>query len=78
MLFSEADYQPLSIVSTFTPSNQDQLICFTVVVRDDDIVEENELLYISLSSEDPSVQISPEMSQLQIIILDGDGKNIMS
>ena len=58
----------------FSPDNQDKTMCFDVMVMDDSIVEESEVFFISLSSEDSAARIPEEASLFSITIMDNDSE----
>lgn len=58
----------------FTPESQDQLFCTLLLISDDNIVEDSEVVFISLSSNDTAVLVSSETQLLNITIEDNDGK----
>ena len=49
-------------------------MCFDLVVLADSIVEESEVFFVSLSSEDSAVRSPEEASVLSITIVDNDSK----
>lgn len=69
-----ADYTPLDLVGTFSPSIQDTPLCFELEIIDNDVVEASEVVFIALSSDDSAVLVSSEAQQLNITIQDNDGK----
>ncbi len=67
------DYVPLNLTEEFLPDNQDEM-CFNLTVVEDVIVEENELFFVSLSSQDSAVRIPGDANQLNITLVDNDCK----
>ena len=57
---------------TFAPADQAQILCRTIPVIDDLILEAAETIPISVTTADPAVTLSPSASMVTII--DNDGK----
>ena len=68
------DYEEVVLNEAFAPDNQDEMMCFDVMVTGDSIVEESEVFFVSLSSEDSAIRIPEEASVLSITIVDNDSK----
>ena len=49
-------------------------MCFNLTVIEDNMVEENEVFFVSLMSEDSAVKISTETNRINITIVDDDCK----
>ena len=75
---TDADYVPLNAAEEFSKDNQDELMCFLLTIIDDSVVESNEVVIISLASDDLSVTIPANGSQLTVTLLDNfnDGRLI--
>lgn len=72
-----ADYVPLSVTGTFSPANMNfQQFSLIVDIIDDSVVENTEILFLSLSSSDPAVIVDSEADQIDLTIPDNDGKVI--
>lgn len=65
---------PVAIEGEFSPATQLDTICFNLTVTDDSVVEETELVIVSVSSTDLAVTIPEDASQLNITIRDDDSK----
>ena len=74
MSFTGSDHEVVVLREAFSPNNQDETMCFDLMVTSDSIVEESEVFFISLSSEDPAVRIPEEANLLKITILDNDSE----
>ena len=57
---------------TFIPANMQQSFAVGLIITNDLIVEDNETFVVSLSSSDPSIDVSSPQSQVTII--DNDSK----
>ena len=64
------DYTALDLLEMFSPGDPDP-ICFTLLVSEDEIVEDSEMLFILLSSNDSAVQNIT--GTLNVTIQDNDG-----
>ena len=53
-------------------------MCFDLTVMEDSIVEEDELVIVSLSSEGSAVRIPPQADQVNITIVDNDSKHFVA
>lgn len=69
------DYAP--IVSTLILLSGENSTCFSIETFDDDIVEEDEIFEVLLSSEDKAVDTSA-LETVVISIRDSDRKNLQS
>ena len=76
MCCSGSDYVPFDLSGEFIPANQDQTLCFDLTVVEDRVVEESEVLFISLSSQDSAVRIPEDASLVNITIIDNDSKQM--
>ena len=65
------DYTSTETDLTFTPDNS--RICVNIPITNDTIVEENKNFTVTVTSNDPSVQIGPNSNSAATII-DDDGK----
>ena len=72
-LSSEPDIIPPSISGEFTPENQGSPMTFTLMVVDDQIVENDEVLLIDISSPEPSLD---GLEIVSILIVDTDSKYV--
>ena len=57
----------------FLPENQQEPVCFDLMIVEHDTVEADEVVFLEVSSADSSVIISPEFDQLTVTIKDDDG-----
>ena len=66
------DYTPINSQVIFTPANQGQTQCQIIPVDDDLICEADETVFVSATTTDPAVNLSP--SSAVVTIIDNDGK----
>ena len=73
--FAGSDYETVVLNEAFSPDTQNDSMCFDLVVMSDSIVEESEVFFVSLLSEDSAVRIPEETGVLSITIIDNDSKS---
>ena len=66
------DYTPINSQVIFTPTNQGQTLCRIIPVDDDFICEADETIFVSVTTTDPAVNLSP--SSAVVTLIDNDGK----
>ena len=64
------DHVPLNITEEFSGDDQEDLMCFNLTIIDDSVVESDEVVVIVLTSDDLSVTIPANSSQLYVTITD--------
>ena len=55
-----------------------QLQCVNITIVDEVTLEEDEVFFVSLTSDDPGVVINPPQSLATVVILNDDGKAIIN
>lgn len=76
LILTGIDYTSLTLGGTFSPAIGDsQQFSFILELIDDSVVENTEILFISLSSNDPAVIVISEADQIDLTISDDDGNN---
>ena len=68
------DYVSVNQTLTLVPGDPVPRVCVNFTILNDDIFEDAETFRVSLSSEDPSVDIAPDRDTAIVTIFDTDGK----
>ena len=68
------DYIRTSDTRTFTSTVNRQ--CISVFILDDNLIESNEFLFVSLSSEDNAFLVNEGRDVARVTIQDDDGKSV--
>ena len=64
------DYAALSAELSFNSANDDQLLCMSVGIIDDSLVEGNEMFFVDITTSAAQVSVSP--SRHTVTIVDND------
>ena len=76
LVFSSGDdFSPLTTLREVSTAEQFEQICFNLSTLEDSIIEETEVVFISISSNDSAVNVSPVEPFISVSVLDNDSKS---